>query len=125
MASWNRIDADVRQRIIAHAVAGKQPALIAREADVTVDISTIYQVLAQARKGGIAIRRFSPRPLRKPDGVVVRFHLASAAQQATLDVAARARGVSRSVLVARLVSAALDDRMIDAILDDGVASDAG
>lgn len=125
MAHWNRVDEDVRQRIIAYAVAGKQPGLIVREADVPVDISTIYQVIAQARKAGIAIKRFSPRPLQQPEGMVVRFHVASAAQKATLDVAARARGVSRSVLVARLVSAALDDKMIDAILDDGVASDAG
>lgn len=38
---------------------------------------------------------------------------------ARLDGAARRRGVSASQLAHRLLSAALDDDLIDAILDDG------
>lgn len=124
MANWNRISTDQRHRIITYALAGKQPALIVREPDINADITVVYTVLSQARREGIAIQKFSPRALRRPDGLVVRVFVPDAVQKDRLEKAADAREMSRSELVNRLVATLLKDDMVDAILDDGVNSNA-
>lgn len=121
MANHNRIPDQQRALVIGMAKAGTPPMAIARAPAVTVGIDAIYTILSKARAQGLGIPKFPPcRP--KGDsrpGLVVRVALWREEQVSAIAAAARARGLTQSQLVNRLVAEAVKARLIDAVLDDG------
>ncbi|MBS3927701.1 MAG: hypothetical protein KGZ65_12770 [Sphingomonadales bacterium] len=117
-----------RRLVIEMAKAGHPPRIIARDPAVAVGIDAIYAILARARAEGQPVPKFpafnGPRPDDRP-GLVVRVALWRGEQVRAVEAAARARNLTRSQLVNRLVEQALEHNLIGAVLDDGVGDGAG
>lgn len=109
--------------IIKMAESGLPPVEIERRVR-SVSRTTIYSILAHARKAGRTIPRFPPRKYKYNEAVaIIRLAVWDSEMMAALDKARTPRKLSRTELVRRLLQQACDDRMIDAILDDGIKSD--
>lgn len=127
MGRRQRIEASTREKVIALAMLGVAPSLIWQQLGAEVKLSTIYQILAAARKAGRDIPRFPPTQIttaRAPHGTVFRISVSVPAHRDRLRLAAARRGFTRAQLLNRLVSTILEESLVDSVLDDQVVTDA-
>lgn len=125
MTQRRKMDDVTRARIVAMAKDGIRPAMIDR-AMPSVGLANIYTAISTARKAGVNIPPFPairmPRDGRLPRSLSIE--VAALKNRPALLAAAKCRGMTETRLVRRLLDVVLRDGMIDAILDDGVNSDA-
>ena len=108
-----------RDRIIAAALQGTRPSVIAASLDAS--ITTVYGTLSKARREGAPIPLFSTGRLAEADGRAkqeIRFYL-DPDTAAALHAEAERRGLRPSVLARDIVTATADDGLFHAVLDDG------
>lgn len=105
----------LESRIIALAKVGKPPRLIRASLNDSIEINRIYAVLRRARRSGILIRKFPPG-LGRSEGARTIVFPASILDRLTPFAAVRRMTVND--LVRHLIKTALDDGLIDALLDD-------
>lgn len=106
-----------KNEIIALACQGLPPREIAARAGVTSNHCST--VLSHARATGAEIPRFGPGRIAKPNGRAKRALVIAADLARDLEPFADRRGVSVQEIVRRLVTAVVEDGIVDAILDDG------
>lgn len=102
--------------VVELALAGKSLAEICEEAGVSYGTAKVYT--SRARSAGVALPRYASGR-RAGLGIGRVDKVTSDA----ISRAARSRSIPRSVLCSRLLTAISHDRLIDAILDDGVRTD--
>jgi hypothetical protein len=110
-----------RQQVIDLALQGIAPADIHRRLNGAVKKGSIKAWLSMARAEGVPIRKFPNTGARRGlrEGIVARCVVWKDPDFTRLKEAARARGVSPTVLMQRILDAVLDGDLIDAVLDDG------
>lgn len=108
-----------RDAIIAAARAGNPPREIFRTLGcATLTLGMIHQALSEARRTDATIPRFKRGGGRRPGSAQMPSWKAALVR---LEPHASKRRLTVPALVRKLVLTALDDNMIDAILDDGAA----
>lgn len=115
---------ELRDEIVDLAIKGVPPVEIRRKLGAGHKIGTIYAVLCAARKRGLAVPKFPAKRPSPRSGIVVRVTVWQEARIAAVMAAAKARRISTTQLINRLVDVVLSGEIgIDAVLDDGVTSD--
>lgn len=110
----------MRRLIIRLAQANLPPSEIVRQPEVGVPIGAVYKVLHTARRDGEAVPLFTPggRGGRKNGVVEYRITVSGDGRCRGLESAAKLRSMTPTATLQRLVNIILDDKMIDAVLDD-------
>lgn len=125
MARAGSVPRETQQDIITLGLADVPPVEIHAKLGCKVSLMGIYRVLHQARAAGQPIRKFPPRRRQTPGGIVVRVTVWKNDRIGTVIAAAKARGVTTTRLINDLVDVMLSGQIsIDAMLDDGVVTDA-
>jgi len=106
-----------KSEIIRLALEGLPPREIAARTGATSTYCST--VLSHARATGTEIRRFGSGRRAKPNGRAKRALVIAADLARDLEPFADRRGVSVQEIVRRLVTAVVEDGIVDAILDDG------
>lgn len=104
------------------AMNGISPAEIAHR--IGMPISSVYTHISRARKSGAKIPHFSKSGSGRVGGNGKRSIHISGERKQHLAAYAAPRGIDVFELTERLLMIVLEDDMIDAILDDGVITDA-
>jgi hypothetical protein len=125
MARTKLVSRETKLKIIALALKGTPPCEIKRQVADEASIGAIYNILSVARSEGLAIQRFLPKRPKQRLGIVVRVNVWRDDRVRLVERAAAARGKSTAVLINALVDVILRGEIsIDAILDDGVVTNA-
>jgi hypothetical protein len=109
----------LRSRVLDLWAQGKSAAAVANEAGLG-KIQDVYNIVATARshQDPRATRRASNSHRREDDTLTVKIRLAELAR-VQLWGAAAVRGITPEQLVGKLIRIILEDKMIDAVMDDG------
>lgn len=108
----------LRKKCVELSQAGLRPKQIANK--LGCHVATVQSAKLEARSNGVALPKVAFGPTVANPGVLVCIPTRTA--DALTEPAGR-RGLSVENLVKALISCALDDSLIDAILDDGVTTD--
>ncbi len=115
------VSAEDYNKIIELAKDGVSPAFIGLQMP-HISMANIHNYVCKARARGLPIPRFPAMRYRrlKPDiPASISIDMVKVANRDRFTAAAKARGISESTLLRKMVIAAINDDMIGAILDDG------
>jgi hypothetical protein len=120
----SRSRSQLSNEIVSMALQGMTPKAIAEAKNMVGEKNRIYMILHKARKAGAPIARHNGVGKRGEPGTLFRISISAVMHREKLARAAARRSLTRTQLLNRMVSIALQEGLIDSILDDGVTSDA-